>query len=336
MGDFYGSHAASYALANQLGRQSKDVNEARIENWKQSTLAFKTLDGRERDKKDADIKTDVESDVTKVDSVYLAGSTGVKAGVAFGKGFATKAIATEAGAREGATGLGIAETFAPSAPVAGPDAAFYLGRGGAENFGPGAFGSARRFGSAVKAGAQEAGQVISEAGEGTKLFGEGSIAVKDMSGLEGFVAGTLVKGGGETFAKLGAKGLGAVGTGLAVYKDIDNLLDTGNMFTERDAAGNVVKQNVGVDIGNIATIVGGALDVATAFTGGALAPLAAAVNIFAAVDSSIAGLQQDAAEKKADEKGMDPGAAPPNTTPQAFAQYGILANQSHDPLNHIS
>jgi len=286
MGDYYGSHAQAFSLNNQLGSAARDINEARLGTFKQQSLAFKTLDHREQDKKDADIKSDVESDVTKLDSVYLAGSTLGKAGVAFGKGFAAQALAAGAMERTTETGLGISEAFAPSRPSIGKDANVILDAG-PEDFGPGAFGSARKFGSAVKAGAKEAGQVISEAGEGTKLFGEGATAAKDLTGVEGLVAGALVKGGGETFAKIGAKGLGAVGTGLAVYKDVDNFINTGNIFNEKDASGNVVKQNLGEDIGNVATIVGGALDVATAFTGGALAPVAAAVNLFAAADSAI-------------------------------------------------
>ena len=304
MGDFYGSHAGAYQTANSLGIQARDINESRLENWKQASLQFKTLDGREQDKKDADIKTDVESDVTKLDSVYMVGKTGVKAGTAFSKGVAR--------GLEQASGkvLGSGEVITSV--------------------------SAGDVGSALARGAKGAGQELVQAGRGTKIFGEGATAVKDLSGVEGVVAGALVKGGGETFAKIGAKGLGAVGTGLAVYSDIDNFINTGNIFNEKDAAGNVVKQNLGEDIGNIATIVGGALDVATAFTGGALAPLAAAVNIFAAVDSAVSGLEQDKAEKEADEKGLNPGSAPPAQSPQAFAQFGILANQSHNPLQHIN
>lgn len=305
MGDFYGSHAAAYSTQNSLGVQSRDINESRLENWKQSSLAFKTLDGRESDKKDADIKSDVESDVTKVDSVYLAGKTGYRTLGAFSRG-------TARGLQQ-ATGKALGSGEVITSATAGD------------------------VGSSLARGARGAGAELTRAGEGTKLFGEGATAVKDLTGVEGVVAGALVKGGGETFAKLGAKGLGAVGTGLAVYSDIDNFVNTGNIFNERDAAGNVVKQNIGEDIGNIATIVGGALDVATAFTGGALAPLAAAVNIFAAVDGAVSGIAQDKAEKEADEKGLNPGAsAPPSQAPQAFAQFGILANQSHNPLQHIN
>ena len=285
MSDFYGGHAAAFSIQNQLGQHAADINEMRSNGWKTQTLAFKTLDHQEQDKQDADIKTDVESDATKVDTVY---------------------------------GVGRATTRAVR----------------------GAYIVAREGGTAGQA-ASVAGKALGEFGEGTKLFAtktfgaEGVTAVKDLTGVEGIVAKTLLKGGGETFAKVGTKALGAVGTGLAAYQDIDNLMETGNMFNTRDAAGNVVKQNLGVDVGNIATIVGGALDVATAFTGGALAPIAAAVNLFAAADSAIAGMEQDKEEKQQDEKDLKPGAAPPTVAPQAFAQYGILANQSHNPLNHI-
>lgn len=271
---------SGYSIQNQLGQQSKDMSELRLNGWKTQTLAFKALDGREQDKKDADIKTDVESDVTKVDQVY-------KVGAATGRAAKGVAIVAQQG------------------------------------------GSLREAGSV-------AGKAFAEVGEGTKLFGQGATAVKDLTGVEGVVAGTLLKGGGETFAKVGAKGLGAVGAGLAAYQDIDNLVDTGNIFKTKDAAGNVVKQNLGVDVGNIATMVGGALDVATAFTGGALAPLAAAVNIFAAVDGAISGIKQDADNKKVDETNAPPKNPPSTSAPAAFAQYGIVANQSHNPLAHIN
>ena len=67
------SDARSFQIQNQLGQQSADMNELRLNGWKTQTIAFKALDGREQDKKDADIKTDVESDVTKVDQVYKVG-----------------------------------------------------------------------------------------------------------------------------------------------------------------------------------------------------------------------------------------------------------------------
>jgi hypothetical protein len=286
MGDFYGSHAQAFALSNQLGQHAADVNELRSNGWKTQSLAFKTLDHQEQDKQDKDVYKDVESDITKVDTVYGVGKS--------------------------------------------------VGRAG--------YGAAlvAKQGGSVTEAANVATKALGEFGEGSKLFAterfgaEGVTAAKDLTGVEGVVAGALLKGGGETFAKVGAKAFGAVGSGIAVYQDIDNLFDTGNMFNTKDAAGNVVKQNLGVDIGNVATLLGGALDVATAFTGGALAPVAAAVNLFAAADSAIAGMEQDKQEKAADEKDVKPGPAPAQVAPQAFAQYGILANQSHNPLNHIN
>ena len=44
---------SGYAIQNQLGQQSRDMSELRLNGWKTQTLAFKTLDGREQDKKDA-------------------------------------------------------------------------------------------------------------------------------------------------------------------------------------------------------------------------------------------------------------------------------------------
>ena len=219
MADYYGGHAQAFALSNQLGQHAADVNELRSNGWKTQSLAFKTLDHQEQDRQDKDLKSDVESDVSKVDTVYGVGKAGARAV-------------------------------------------------------QGAVIVAQQGGSVGEAAAV-AGKALGEFGEGTKLFATerfgaaGVTAAKDLTGVEGIVAKTLLKGGGETFAKVGTKAFGLAGTGIAAYQDIDNLFDTGNIFNTKDAAGNVVKQNLGVDIGNVATIVGGALDVATAFTVGA-------------------------------------------------------------------
>ena len=271
---------SGYAIQNQLGQQSRDMNELRLNGWKTQTLAFKNLDGREQDKRDKDVKADVESDVTKVDQVYGVGKATVRAA-------------------QGA-------------------------------------GTVLKYGGTARQAGAVAGKAFAEVGQGSKLFGEGATAVKDMTGVEGVIANTLVKGGGEAFAKVGAKAFGAVGAGIAAYQDIDDLVDTGSLLKHKDAAGNVVDLNAGMVVGNAATLIGGALDVATAFTGGALAPLAAAVNIFSAVDSAISGMEQDSADKKEDEKDKPSSTPPPATAPAAFQQYGIIANQSHNPLNHIN
>ena len=271
---------SDFAIQNQLGQQSRDMGELRLNGWKTQTLAYKNLDGREQDKRDKDVKSDVESDVTKVDQVYAVGKAG------------TRAV-------QGA-------------------------------------GTVLKYGGTVRQAGAVAGKALGEVGEGTKLFGQGATAVKDMTGVEGVIANTLVKGGGEAFAKVGAKAFGAVGAGLAAYQDVDDLIDTGSLLKHKDAAGNVVDLNAGVVAGRAATMIGGALDIATAFTGGALAPLAAAVNIFAAVDSAVSGMEQDSADKKQDEKDKPSSAPPTAVAPPAFAQFGIIANQSHNPMNHIN
>jgi len=280
MSDHYGGHAEAFQLQSQLGQQAQDMNELRLNGWKTQSLAFKNLDHSEQQKQDADVKNDVESDVTKIDQVYDVGKAGYRA----------------------AKGAGTVLRYG---------------------------GGLRQAGAvALKAGR--------EVGQSAKIFGEGATAAKDITGVEGVIAGALLKGGGETFAKAGAKAFGAVGAGIAAYQDIDDLVETGSLLKTKDAAGNIVDQNIGVTIGNFATLLGGALDIGVAFTGGALAPVAAAVNLFAAVDSAVAGVEQDKEEKAEDEKDAPDATPPPPVAPAAFAQFGLLANQSHDPLARIN
>lgn len=319
MSDFYGGHSAAFSIQNQLGQHAADINELRSNGWKTQSIAFKTLDHQEQDKIDSDVYKDVESDITKVDKVYSTG----------------QAIGGALGAFSRGTARGLQQAAAARGGLSAGEATLGSGRV-LTNL------SAADVGTSIARGGRGALATLTEAGKGSKLiaterFGaEGVTAAKDLTGVEGIAAAGILKaGGGEAFAKVGAKGLSAIGTGIAAYQDIDNLVETGNVFNTKDAAGNVVKQNLGVDVGNVATLVGGALDVAAAFTGGALAPVAAAVNLFAAVDSTIAGVEQDKQEKATDEKDVKPGAAPTQAAPQAFAQYGILASQNHNPLNHI-
>ena len=316
MSDYYGNHAAAYEIMNQMGQHSADINEIRSNGWKTSTYAFNQLKQADQGKQDADIQRDVESDVASAAKVYKTGVAGVEAAGAFGRGFTR-------GLQQAAAGVGKGEQVTAEAALLGSGKVFTSA---------GVAGTTQ----ALARGARGAGAVLTEAGQTSKIFGAGATAIQDLTGVEGIVAKTLVKGGGETFARVGAKGVGLIGTGMAATKDIENFFDTGNIFNEKDAAGNVVKQNLGEDIGNVATLVGGALDVAAAFTGGALAPVAAAVNIFAAADSAISGYEQDKKEASVDQKDAPPANPPPAAAPQAFAQYGILANRSHNPLEHIN
>ena len=185
-------------------------------------------------------------------------------------------------------------------------------------------------------GARGAGAVLSEAGQSSKLFGEGSVALKDVTGVEGIVGRTLADaGGGELFGKIAGKGVGEIGAGVDAISDISDFVQTGNIFNSKNADGSIQKNTLGEDVGNIATIAGGILDVAAAFTGGALAPLAAAVNIAAATESSAATFAADQAQKKTDNSDPPSANPPPPSAPPAFAQLGLLSNVSHNPLDHI-
>ena len=75
MGDFYGKHQAAFGIQTQLGQQAADMNELRSNGWKTQTLAFKGLQHQDQEKTDADMKSDVEIDGTKGESVYRGGKT---------------------------------------------------------------------------------------------------------------------------------------------------------------------------------------------------------------------------------------------------------------------
>ena len=190
-------------------------------------------------------------------------------------------------------------------------------------------------GGTLREGVTGAKNFLDETGDTEKLFGEGGMAVKDMEGVEGIVGTALLKGGGETFAKIGAKGVGNIGAAIDAVSDIDNLIQTGNPFNTKNADGSVTKATLGQDIGNVGTILAGGLDVLAAFTGGALAPIAAAANIAIAAESTAADMEADAAKSKEDSKDAPGPNAPPPTSGPAFASLGMLANQSHNPLDRI-
>ena len=198
---------------------------------------------------------------------------------------------------------------------------------------------AETVGGAVKGGVGRAFngayQQLEQGGKGSKLFGEGSVAVKDMEGVEGIIGAGLVKGGGELFAKVAAKGVGAVGLGIQTIGDVENLKETGSIFNTKGSDGKIVKGTTAQDVGNVSTLIAGGLDVAAAATGGFLAPLAAAANIFAAVESTIANEKADAKRKKTDTTDAPSTKPPPSINTAAFGQLGLVANVSHNPLDHI-
>ena len=267
------------------------MNEARLSNWKVSTLLYHQKTAADKAQSTTDTRDDVTEDIVKLPVVAKTTVTTAKAARAFGVG--------------GYRGVTQAETLGAS--VKG--------------------GVGRAFNGAY--------QELERGGKGAKVFGEGGAAVKDMEGIEGIVGSALVKGGGETFAKVGAKGVAGIGLGLQTLTDVEDFKETGSIFNTKDTSGRIVKGTTAQDVGNIATIAAGALDVAAAFTGGFLAPLAAAANIVAATESTIANEKADAANKKADQTNMPSTTAPKTVVSAGFAQLGLVSNQSHNPLDRI-
>jgi len=310
-------NSAAFQIQTQLGQHALDVNEARLGDFDDKTILYNQLNNAEKDKVSSDEKDTVESDVVKVPAIYQTGSAIKGAAGAFSRGTAR---GLQAAAREG--GVPAEDAILGSGKVL-------------KNIGM------RDVGSALARGARGAKASLagSQAAQGTKLFGEGATDIKELGGFEGIAArtfaGEAAGAGAEIFGKVAGKAVGQIGTAIAVTDDFENFMATGNIFNSKNADGTVQKQTLGQDIGNIGTIFAGGLDVLAAFTGGALAPLALAANVAVAAESTIADTEADQAQEKTDESNPPPAKPPPPTAPPAFAQYGMLANQSHNPLNHI-
>jgi len=196
--------------------------------------------------------------------------------------------------------------------------------------------------SSIARGARGAGAELTRAGEamGSRVFGSAAfgkgVAVKEMTGVEGIVGKNLLEAGaGEAFSKVAAKSVAGLGFGVAAVGDIENFWQTGNIFNTKNADGTTTKATLGEETGNVLSLVGGALDIAAAFTGGALAPIAAGVNIAAAATSTIEEQKADIAQKKQDSQDAPPSKPPPTVVASSFSQLGLQANQSHNPLQHI-
>lgn len=286
------NNAAVFALQNQLGQQSLDINEAKLQNFKTDTLSYNLLQKADKQKASDDETRDVEKDIASVPKVYKT--------------------VTAIGSAAKEVGAGLVS-------------------------GRGLMG--------VNQGLSEGARVLQEAGEGSKLFAtarfgsEGVTAVKELTGVEGIASrallGSATSAAAETFAKVGGKALGEAGAAIDVGEDIDNFFTTGNIFKSVGPDGKVDEESTAEKVGNVLTIGAGILDVAAAFTGGALAPIAAAANIAAATESTAASLTADAKEKQVDSQDAPPAKPPSAVAPPAFAQLGLMANQSHNPLNHI-
>ncbi len=293
MGDQY-HHTQATQIANQLGNQALDMNEARLNNWTDKTLLHnqKTKDDQDREK--SDVRSEVESDIVDVPIVAKTTATAGRTVRALGVG----------AYRGMSQGEGVVSSIARGARGAG--------------------------GELTAAGEKMGSRIFDSA-----KFGKG-VAVKEMTGVEGIVGKNLAEAGaGEAFAKIGGKAVAGLGFGIAAVGDIENLWQTGNIFNTKNADGTTQKATLGEDTGNVLSLLGGALDIAAAFTGGALAPIAAGVNIAAAATSTIEEQKADDAQKSTDAQDAPPSKPPPPVVASGFTQLGLQANQSHNPLQHI-
>ena len=188
-----------------------------------------------------------------------------------------------------------------------------------------------------------AGKTLSRAGGEAQFAGKAA----DMGGVEGIVGGAVRSAFGknlssagevaaEGFGKAVGKSAGLAGAGITAVTDVSDLLQTGSIFDTKNADGTIQKGTTAQDVGNILNIAGGAMDVLAAFTGGAFAPIAAAVNIAAATESTIANEEADSKEASTDAKNPPSKSPPPPIQGAAFQQLGLVGNQSHNPLAHIN
>jgi len=293
MGDLY-HHTQATQIANQLGNQALDLNEARLTNWKTSTLLYNQKNSNDQANEKADVRDEVAEDIVKVPTLAKTVGTTGRAARAFGVGA-------------------------------------YRGM----SQGEGAINSIARGGRGMTAELSRAGEKMGSRLFTTERFGEG-VAVKEMTGVEGIVGKNLLEAGaGEEFAKVAGKSVAGLGFGISAIGNIENLWQTGNIFNTKNADGTTKKATLGEDVGNVASLLGGALDIAAAFTGGALAPVAAAVNIAAAATSTIEEQKADDAQKATDAKDAPSAKPPPTIVASSFSQLGLQANQSHNPLQHI-
>tara|TARA_R100000963_G_scaffold33717_2_gene26251 strand:+ start:353 stop:1192 length:840 start_codon:yes stop_codon:yes gene_type:complete len=155
-----------------------------------------------------------------------------------------------------------------------------------------------------------------------------------LTGTEGIAQKALSIGGaGAKSAFVGAKVIGNVGAALDVGKGVDNLIQTGNVFKDADTGKEESKTDIA---GDLLTVGGGILDVASAFTGGLLVPFAMAVNV-AGAGTSLAGSIKDEVNAKNALARTKPRDTPPSgAIAPEYETLGFIGNMSHDPTTQIS
>ena len=160
---------------------------------------------------------------------------------------------------------------------------------------------------------------------------EGGKAAAALDGVEGVVNKALSAGGaGAEVAFRGAKVAGNIGALVDAGSIADNLLSGRGAFTGSDG-----KKQSDTDIwGDVLTIGGGLMDVAAAFTGGALLPAAAAVNLLATGVSGV-GSVEDAEKDDKDTAALKPARAAAGSIGPEFASLGFVGSMSHSPVAAI-
>ena len=201
---------------------------------------------------------------------------------------------------------------------------------------PEALGGSGLKGLGVETQLSEAGSLRSVAGGG-----------EGIGGVEGIIQkGFVSAGGGEELGFVAGKAFGAVGGLVDAGGEINSLIKTGgkDAFTRVDSATGLRVKESGLDkAGEITTEIGSVLDIASAFTGGLLVPLASAVTLAGAGLSAVGSIKDeksDDAEVGITSKGkVDPSKAPKlsgGPISQAYTSLGFVGNLSHNPLANIA
>lgn len=355
MGDMYGISDATME-ANSLHGQIALGNQQRNIDYGKKVTAYKK---NIKDTKSSDTTTnesELAGNVSDLQKAYDIGN-GIYGGV---KG-AGEAVSS---ARAGLAATTAASTAARIGPVASQsafladsgaamggraaavteDASASLGRIATLKAGASGVADTLKSGAVTfKTAASGFGTGLDATGGAGKTFGELS-QLGGLSGTEGIVQKSILKlGGKEGLGFVAAKASGTIGGIMDVGKQFDSLIDTGgkSAFTRTDGKGNQVALSTTDKWGEGLTEAGSVLDVVAGFTGGWLAPLAAAVNLAGQATEAVGSIEDEKADNKAAGIGTDgkSGPAPKEAgapISEAFTSLGFVGNVNHNPMAHIS
>lgn len=315
MGDLYGIRQSSIDNVNTINRSLLR------ESGEQASFKKKSADFTKGIK---DQRSD-DAEYTDITGIHGVSTLGKSVGVA---------RAGVMGAKQGVTGA----KSALSSTSTGGD---FLAESGAAMRGESA-STLSTASKVIKGAAKGTISGISEAGGAGKTVAQ--LASKGgMSGTEGIVSRTLIKGGAGDLAGVAVgKAAGAIGGIIAVGQQADSLFDTGgkSMLDRTNAQGVEVKENNYDIAGQFVGEAGSIADIAAASTGGLLAPVAAAISVTGAILSAIGAYKDEKSDDMKAGIGSDgkiTGAPkpPPQSIGTAYASLGFVGNQSHDPISAI-